>query len=89
MKLLKAGGILSMIQPSGPLLYQKDLKFKEDVFSTYNLLQVIDFTKLADKLWGKKNVSTAAVFLQKSRPDSEPVLHLIANRTFSNANKLF
>lgn len=89
MKLLKAGGILSMIQPAGPLLYQKDLKFKEDIFSAYNLLQVIDFTKLSDKLWGRKNVATVALFLQKSKPDPEPVLHLIANRTFSNANRLF
>jgi len=89
MKLLKKDGILSLIQPSGPLLYQKDLQFKEYLFSTYNLLQVIDFTKLADKLWGRKNVSTAAIFLQKSKPDSESILHLIANRTFSNTNRLF
>lgn len=89
MKLLKDGGILSMIQPSGPLLYQEDTKFKEAIFSNYNLLQVIDFTKLADKLWGRKNVATAAVFLQKKNPDNESILHLIANRTFSNTNRLF
>ncbi|WKK59678.1 class I SAM-dependent DNA methyltransferase [Sphingobacterium sp. BN32] len=89
MKILKEGGLLSMIQPSGPLLYQKDIKFKKDIFSSYNLLQVIDFTKLADKLWGRKNVATAAIFLQNTKPDSEFVLHLIANRTFSNTNRLF
>src|SRR5690606_5956261 len=44
---------------------------------------------LADKLWGRKNVATVAVFLQKSIPDSKDVLHLIANRTFSNTNRLF
>lgn len=89
MKLLKDSGVLSMIQPSGPLLYQKDIKFKEAIFSTHNLLQIIDFTKLADKLWGRKNVATAAVFLQKTKPDAESILHLIANRTFSNTNRLF
>lgn len=89
MKLLKKGGMLSLIQPSGPLLYQKDIQFKESIFSIYNLLQVIDFTKLADKLWGRRKVATAAVFLQKAEPDAEPVLHLIADRTFSNANRLF
>lgn len=88
-KILKEGGLLSMIQPSGPLLYQKDIKFKKNIFSSYNLLQVIDFTKLADKLWGRKNVATAAIFLQNTKPDSEFVLHLIANRTFSNSNRLF
>lgn len=89
MKLLKDGGMLSMIQPSGPLLYQKDIEFKKDIFSTYNLIQVIDFTKLSDKLWGRKNVATAAVFLQKNQPDNSSVLHVVANRTFSNTNRLF
>lgn len=89
MKLLKTGGMLSMIQPSGPLLYQKNTKFKEKIFSKHNLIQVIDFTKLADKLWGRKNVATVAIFLQKTNPDYKEILHLIANRTFPNINRLF
>lgn len=89
LKLLKQDGLLCLIEPSGPLLYQKDLSFKQNLFSQNNLLQVIDFTKLADKLWGRKNVATAAVFVQKSTPDAESVLHLVANRTFTNNNRLF
>lgn len=89
LKLLKENAILCLIQPSGPILYQKDLSFKQDLFAQNNLLQVIDFTKLADKLWGRKNVATAAVFIQKALPDNKDVLHLIANRTFSNSNRLF
>jgi hypothetical protein len=89
MGLLAANGLLCLIQPAGPLLFQKDSHFKERLFSKYNLLQLIDFTKLADKLWGRKNVSTAAIFLQKAIPDNEGVLHLIANRTFSNTTRLF
>lgn len=89
LRLLKENALLCLIQPSGPILYQKDLSFKKVLFSQNNLLQVIDFTKLADKLWGRKNVSTAAVFIQKALPDNEDVLHLVANRTFSNKNRLF
>jgi hypothetical protein len=89
MSLLKDGGMLSMIQPSVPILYQKDRNFRRELFSTYNILEVIDFTKLSDKLWSGKNVPTAAIFLQKVKPDNENVLHLIANRTFSNTNRLF
>lgn len=89
LKLLKENAMLCFIQPSGPILYQKDLSFKQDLFSQNNLLQVIDFTKLADKLWGRKTVATAAVFIQKTLPNSEDVLHLVANRTFSNSNRLF
>jgi hypothetical protein len=89
MKLLKQDAILCLIMPAGPLLYQKDLSFKQNLFLKYNLLQIIDFTKLADKLWGKKNVATATLFLQNSKPDNENVLHLVANRTVSNQNRLF
>lgn len=87
--LLKPDAMLCLIQPSGPLLYQRDAAFKQAVFSKYNLLQVIDFTKLADVLWGKKKVATAAIFLQNSKPDNQEVLHIVANRTFSNVNRLF
>lgn len=89
MKLLKPSALLCLIQPSGPLFYQKDPNFKKAFFSKYNLLQVIDFTKLSDVLWGKKRVATAAVFLQNSEPDKHDVVHLIANRSFPNVNRLF
>lgn len=89
MSLLKDGSMLCMIQPSSPLLYQKDAKFKSSLFGKYNLLQVIDFTNLDDKLWGRKNVATAAVFMEKAKPNDLNVLHLIANRSFSNTHKLF
>lgn len=92
LKLLKKDALLCLIQPSGPILYQNDnndLSLKEFIFSQNNLLQVIDFTRLADKLWGRKNVATAAVFIQNSAPTSEAVLHLIANRNFSNSSRLF
>ena len=88
-KLLKKDALLCLIQPSGPILYQNDLNFKKELFSQNNLLQVIDFTKLADKLWGKATVATAAIFIQKMKPNNEDVLHLVANRTFSNLNRLF
>jgi hypothetical protein len=88
-KLLKQDALLCLIQPSGPILYQKDQDFKQELFLQNNLIQVIDFTKLADKLWGRKNVATAAVFIQNKKPDGEDVLHLIANKTFSNSNRLF
>jgi type I restriction-modification system DNA methylase subunit len=89
MALLKEGAMLCMIQPSSPLLYQKDESFKMSLFGKYNLLQVIDFTNLDDKLWGRKRIATAAVFMEKAVPDNMNVLHLIANRAFSNTHKLF
>jgi hypothetical protein len=89
MKLLKKDAILCLVQPSVPLLYNKDLTFRRELFQAYNLLQVIDLTKLANKLWGTRTVATAAIFMQNSLPTNEDVLHLVANRTFSNSNRLF
>jgi hypothetical protein len=88
MKLLKQDAMLCLIQPSGSLLYQNN-KFKQDFFSKYNLLEIIDFTKLSDSLWRNKKVATAAVFIQKSSPDANAVLHVIANRLPQNVKRLF
>ncbi|MCE2895151.1 MAG: N-6 DNA methylase [Flammeovirgaceae bacterium] len=89
MKLLKPEAILCLIQPSGPLLYQNDEAFKRAIFSKYNLLQVIDFTRLGDVLWGKANVATAAIFLQNSLPNDREVTHITVQRTSANVKKLF
>lgn len=89
MTILKPNGLLCMIQPSAPLLYQKDVAFKTELFGKYNALQVIDFTNLSDKIWGRKNVATVALFLQNTIPDNQNILHLIAGRTFANKNRLF
>jgi hypothetical protein len=87
--LLKPEAMLCLIQPSGPLLYQKDIEFKRAIFTKYNLLQVVDFTNLADVLWGKANVATAAIFIKNSEPDQEDVVHIVANKTFANINRVF
>ncbi len=89
LKLLKKDAVLCLIQPSVPLLYKKNTELRNELFERYNLLQVIDLTNLSNKLWGSKTVATAAVFMQNALPDSEAVLHLVANKTFSNQNRLF
>jgi len=89
MILLKPNALLCLIQPSGPILYQNDEGFKGSVFAKYNLLQIIDFTKLANVLWGNRNVATAAIFLQRAEPNDEAIVHIVANRTVANVKKLF
>jgi len=89
MKLLKENAILCLIQPSVPLLYTKDISFRNKLYNKYNLLQVIDLTKLANVLWGSRTVATAAVFMQNFPPTKDDVLHIVANKTFSNSNRLF
>lgn len=88
MNLLKSDGQLCMIQPAAPILYNSNISFKRALFSKYNLQQVIDFTLLPD-IWAGARVATIALFVKKSSPDTNPVLHLVANRTFSNKNRIF
>lgn len=88
-KLLKKDALLCLIQPAGPVLYQRELDFKRYIFGKYNLLEIIDFTKLADVLWAGKNIATVSVFFKNKKPDNDNILHLIANRTFTNINRLF
>ncbi|MBL7681816.1 MAG: N-6 DNA methylase [Flavipsychrobacter sp.] len=88
-KLLKPSGLLCLIQPSAPLLYQDDNSFIKEVFANYNLLQVIDFTKLGNVLWGSANVATAAVFVQNTPPDNSPIAHITVKDSIPNTKKIF
>jgi hypothetical protein len=88
MELLKQNALLCLIQPSGAFLYQNN-NFKQEISSKYNLLEIIDFTKLSDVLWRAKKVAVAAVFIQNSPPDKNNVLHIIANRLPQNTKRLF
>jgi hypothetical protein len=88
MKLIKQGAQLCLIQPSGPLLYQTN-NIRQDLFSQYNLLEVIDFTKLSEVLWRNTKVAAAAVFIQNLPPDKNEVLHIIADRLPQNTKRLF
>ena len=88
LKLLRPDGQLCMIQPAAAILYNNNIVFKRALFSRHNLQQVIDFTLLPD-IWAGARVATIALFVNKSLPDTKPVLHLVANRTFSNKNRIF
>jgi SAM-dependent methyltransferase len=88
-RLLKAGALLCMIQPTRPFLYQKNEAFRAFCLEKKNLLQVVDFTALSDILWGDKNVATVAAFFENKIADDAAVVHVIANRNNSNEKRLF
>lgn len=88
-QLLKPKALLCLIQPAAPLLYQDDNSFIQEFFSKYNLLQVVDFTRLGSVLWGSANVATAAVFVQNCKPDNNAVAHITVKDTVANTKKIF
>ncbi|HRH49447.1 MAG TPA: N-6 DNA methylase [Panacibacter sp.] len=80
-KLLKDGGLLSLIMPSGPLLYNDTIEFRRNFFSKNNVLQILDLTNLRRVLYGKADVSTAIIFVQAQLPDEKPIIHITVSKS--------
>lgn len=89
MRLLKSSGVSCLIMPSGPLLYNDTIDFRRYFFSKYNVTQILDFTNLSAKLFGKANVATSAIFSTKQDPDIQPIVHITVRRTKPSKEKLF
>lgn len=80
-KLLKDGGLLSLIMPSGPLLYNDTIEFRRNFFGKNNVLQILDLTNLRRVLYGKADVSTAIIFVQAQAPDEKSIIHITVSKS--------
>jgi len=91
MKLLKPGGLLSLVMPSGPLLYNKTVDFRKKFFSQFEIPQIIDFSAFSKKsLLFESSISTAVIFAYNRKPKGEHnILHIAVKRTKSAKEKLF
>ncbi len=87
MTLLKEKGLLCLIMPSGPLLYNNTLAFRKCLFEKYNIPQIIDFTFLRNVLFETAKVACAALFVQNISPNSKDILHITVKRTKSSKEK--
>jgi hypothetical protein len=88
--LCKKNGLVCLIQPSGPLLYNNSsFLFRKSLFSRFNVPQIIDFTSLSEILYGNAKVATAAIFIKNEIPKKNGLLHVTVRRTKSNKEKLF
>lgn len=89
-RLLKEKGLLCLIMPAAPLLYNNSLEFRKHFFLQHKVNQVLDFTNLDAILFGSANVPTAAIFLERSSGAKEkPISHVTVRRTKSVEEKLF
>jgi hypothetical protein len=85
---LNENGTICLIQPSGPFFFQNE-EFRKRLFSKYNIYQVIDFTKLSNVLWGKRDAATAIVFM-KNTPELEFIItHVVTSQILCNKKRLF
>lgn len=83
----KESGLLALILPSGPLLYnnsQKPINFRKWLFGEFNIPQIIDFTYLSNYLFknkgNEKNVAVSAFFLENIKPDDNPIYHVTVKK---------
>lgn len=90
---LKENGIQCLIIKSSGLLYNSSSKdYKQLLFSKLNVVQVFDFTALAEgkSLWDNgARVGSAAIFLRNSTPDyKRNILHVTFRRTKATKERL-
>lgn len=89
MKLLEKGGLLSLVMPSGPLLYNKTLEYRKRFLSSYNVPQIFDFSCLSGVLFEGRNYPVAVIFVQNIPPDCKDILHVTIKRTRTSKEKLY
>lgn len=85
-KLLKPSGLLCLILPAGPLLYNNTLFYRKYFFENYNVPQIIDFTFLRNNIF-TANVAVVALFAENRKPDTKDILHLVIKRTKSSKER--
>ncbi len=89
-QLLKSEGLLCLIVPAAPLLYNNSGEFRRNFFSKYKVQQIIDFTNLDSILFETADVPTAAIFVRRELPNEiEPISHITIHRTKSVEEKIF
>ncbi|MDR2083877.1 MAG: SAM-dependent methyltransferase [Bacteroidales bacterium] len=82
-------GKLCLILPSGSLLYtDNSLFFRKNLFSTYNIKQIIDFTFLRRVLF-EATVASLAIFVDCNQPTEFPILHITAKRTKQSKERFY
>ena len=89
-RLLKKDGLLCLIMPAAPLLYNNTAEFRKDFFPSHQVYQLLDFTNLDSILFGTAKVPAVAIFVKKRPFDEEKLItHITIRRTTSVEEKIF
>ncbi len=91
---LNENSLLCLIIKSSGLLYNStSIEFKKLLFSSFDVIQILDFTALArnKSLWDNgADVAAAAIFLRNRNPDfNTNILHLTFRRTKATKERIF
>lgn len=88
-KLLKEGGLLSLVIPSGPLLYNKTIQHRREFLERYNVPQIFDFSSLCNVLFEGRNYPVVVLFAKNTPPDDNDILHVAVRRTRASKERLY
>lgn len=91
MQLLRKGGLLCLIVPAGPLLYNNSLEYRKYFFSKYEIPQIIDLSSLFRKghLF-ESEVATSVIFARNQAPGQDHIiLHIAIKRTKAARDRRF
>jgi type I restriction-modification system DNA methylase subunit len=90
LQVCKPGGLLCMILPSGPFLYNTySSGFRKYFLQSYDVKQILDFTSLDENLYGSSQFPTAVVFAKNESPNSKSILHVTFRRTKVSKEKIY
>jgi len=89
MKLLKKDGLLSLVIPSGPLLYNKTIQHRRKFLERYNVPQIFDLSSLCNVLFEGRNYPVVVLFAKNTPPDDNDILHVAVRRTRTSKEKLY
>ena len=89
MKLLKKAGLLSLVIPSGPLLYNKTIQHRREFLERYNVPQIFDFSSLCNVLFEGRNYPVVVLFAKNTPPDDNDILHVAVRRTRTSKERLY
>ena len=89
MKLLKEGGLLSLVIPSGPLLYNKTIQHRREFLERYNVPQIFDLSSLCNVLFEGRNYPVVVLFAKNAPPDGSDILHVAVRRTRASKERLY
>jgi len=83
MLFLQKDGLLSLVMPAGPLLYNNTVDYRRDFFSKYEIPQIIDLSALMPKGYlFERTVSTAVLFANNRIPkEDHNILHITVKRS--------
>jgi len=89
MKLLKKAGLLSLVIPSGPLLYNKTIQHRREFLERYNVPQIFDLSSLCNVLFEGRNYPVVVLFAKNTPPDDNAILHVAVRRTRTSKERLY